>query len=125
MNSKRTAGGGGMAGWAFLMVVLVVYAVTALIDSELVLRSLAVFTRLLDKVLPTLALVVVLIFAVDLLLHAKRVERYLGERSGAQGWLVAIVSGILSTGAVYAWYAVLHDLRKKGMRTSLVAAIAV
>jgi len=65
----------------------------------------------------------VLFFSVDLLLHAKRVERYLGGRSGAQGWLVAIVSGILSTGPVYAWYAVLHNLRQKGMRTSLVAAM--
>jgi hypothetical protein len=33
------------------------------------------------------------------------------------------VAGILSTGPVYAWYAVLHDLRQKGMRASLVAAM--
>jgi len=39
------------------------------------------------------------------------------------GWLTAIVTGILSTGPVYAWYAVLHDLREKGMRTSLISVV--
>ena len=76
-----------------------------------------------SKVLPVLALVLVLIFAIDLLLNPKRVEKYLGRSSGILGWLAAIVVGILSTGPVYAWYAVLHDLRQKGMRTSLVAVV--
>ena len=87
------------------------------------MSGVGVFTQLLDKVLPALALVFVLFFAVDLLLDPKRVEKYLGRRSGIPGWLTAILAGILSTGPVYAWYAVLHDLRQKGMRTSLVAAM--
>ena len=123
MKSERPAGRGGIGGWVFLMVVLVIYTVTALVDHELVLSAIGVFTQLLDKVLPALALVFVLIFTVDLLLDPKRVEKYLGQRSGILGWLAAIVAGILSTGPVYAWYAVLHDLRQKGMRTSLVAVV--
>ena len=123
MKRDLPAGRGGIGGWVFLVVVLVIYAVTALLDYEQVLSAIGVFTQLLDKVLPALALVFVLIFAVDLLLDPKRVEKYLGRRSGILGWLAAIVAGILSTGPVYAWYAVLHDLRQKGMRTSLVAAM--
>lgn len=123
MKSEHPAGSGGIGGWVFLVVVLVIYASTALVDYGLVLGAVSVFTRLLDKVLPALALVLVLIFAVDLLLDPKQVEKYLGRRSGILGWLAAIVAGILSTGPVYAWYAVLHDLGQKGMRTSLVAAM--
>ena len=123
MKRDRPAGRGGIGGWVFLAVVLVIYAVTALVDYELVLSAVGVFTQLLDKVLPALALVFVLIFAVDLLLDLKRVEKYLGRGSGILGWMAAIVAGILSTGPVYAWYAMLHDLRQKGMRTSLVAAM--
>ena len=123
MKSERPAGRGGIGGWVFLVVVLVIYAVTGLVDYELVLSAIGIFMQLLDKVLPALALVFVLIFTVDLLLDPKRVEKYLGQRSGILGWLAAIVAGILSTGPVYAWYAVLHDLRQKGMRTSLVAAM--
>jgi uncharacterized membrane protein YraQ (UPF0718 family) len=123
MKSERLAGRGGSGGWVFLAVVLVIYAVTALVDYEQVLSAIVIFKHLLDQLLPALALVFVLIFAVDLLLDPKRVEKYLGRRSGILGWLAAIVAGILSTGPVYAWYAVLHDLRQKGMRTSPVATM--
>jgi uncharacterized membrane protein YraQ (UPF0718 family) len=123
MKSERPAGRGAIGGWVFLTVVLVIYAATASVDHALVLRAITVFMQLLDKVLPVLVLVFVLIFAVDLLLDSKRVEKYLGRRSGIPGWLTAIVAGILSTGPVYAWYAVLHDLGHKGMRTSLVSAM--
>ena len=34
-----------------------------------------------------------------------------------------MVVGIFATGPVYAWYAVLHDLRDKGMRSSLVSVM--
>ncbi|MEA2094921.1 MAG: permease [Pseudomonadota bacterium] len=123
MKSERPAGRSGIGGWVFLVVVLVIYTVTALVDYELVLSAIGVFTQLLDKMLPALALVFVLIFVVDLLLDPKRVEKYLGRRSGILGWLAAIVVGILSTGPVYAWYALLHDLGQKGMKTSLVAVV--
>ena len=36
MKSERPAGRGGSGGWVFLMVVLVIYAVTALVDYELI-----------------------------------------------------------------------------------------
>lgn len=123
MASERKAGKGGAGGWIFLTVVLVIYGVTALLDYDLALRAITVFLQLLDKVYPVLILVFLLIFIIDLLLNPKRVEKYLGRRSGIMGWLTAIVVGILSTGPVYAWYAVLHDLRNKGMRTSLISVV--
>ena len=123
MTSERKAGKGGVGGWIFLTVVLVIYGVTALLDSDLTLRAATVFLQLLDKVYPVLVLVFLLIFIIDVLLNPKRVEKYLGRRSGIMGWLTAIVTGILSTGPVYAWYAVLHDLREKGMRTSLISVV--
>ena len=121
--SEHTTGRRGTGGWIFLAVVLMIYGLTAVVDSDLALRALAGFTQLLDKVLPALVLVFVLIFAINLLLDPQRVRKYLGKQSGIKGWLTAIVVGILSTGPVYAWYAVLHDLRQKGMRTSLVAVL--
>jgi len=123
MTSERKAGKGGAGGWIFLTVVLMIYGVTALLDSDLTLSAITVFLQLLDKVYPVLVLVFLLIFIIDLLLNPKRVEKYLGRKSGIMGWLTAIVVGILSTGPVYAWYAVLHDLRKKGMRTSLISVV--
>jgi hypothetical protein len=45
----------------------------------------------------------------------------MGRDSGLRGWSLAIVGGILSVGPIYAWYALLRDLRTKGMRTALIA----
>jgi len=34
---------------------------------------------------------------------------------------MAVVGGTLSVGPIYAWYALLRDLKTKGMRTALIA----
>ncbi len=111
----------GIGGWLFLAIVLLIYGVTALFDSGLTLKAMTSFIQLLDKVLPVLLIVFVLIFIVNLLLEPARVKKYLGSQSGIMGWLTAIVGGILSTGPIYPWYALLKDLREKGMKTSLAA----
>lgn len=111
----------GIGGWLFLAIVLLIYGVTALFDSALALKAMTSFIQLLDKVLPVLLIVFVLIFVVNLLLEPARVKKYLGSRSGIMGWLTAMVGGILSTGPIYPWYALLKDLREKGMKTSLAA----
>ena len=43
MASERKVGKGGAGGWIFLTVVLVIYGVTALLDSDLTLRAITVF----------------------------------------------------------------------------------
>lgn len=106
MASNPAAGRRGYGGWVFLAVVLVVYGIIAVINTDLILEAIVVFTQLFEKMLPVLVFVFVLIFSIDLLLNPKRVEKYLGKSSGIMGWLTAIGAGVLSTGPVYAWYAV-------------------
>ena len=117
--SKRK---GGKGGWLFLALVLVLYAVTAAVDSELTGKALGKFTQLIAQVAPILVLVFVLILATELLLSPARIKKYLGRRAGLMGWLLSLAAGILSTGPIYAWYPVLSELRRQGMSTSLVAA---
>lgn len=111
-----------VGGWIFLVIVFLLYGVAALADTELTLKALTSFTRMLDQVLPVLCLVFVLIFVVNLLLQPEWVKQYLGSQSGIKGWLSVLISGILSVGPVYPWYALLKDLRDQGMKTSLAAA---
>lgn len=111
----------GIGGWIFLAIVLLIYVVIALLDSELSLQAMASFIQLLDKVLPILLIVFILIFSVNLLLEPTWVKKHLGSHSGITGWLTAIIGGVLSTGPIYPWYALLKDLKEKGMKTSLTA----
>jgi len=56
------------------------------------------------------------------LVNPRTVSKYVGKGSGIQGWFLAIFTGILSHGPVYAWYPLLRDLRNQGMKSGLIAA---
>lgn len=120
-NNLQTNRKKGVGGWLFLAIVLFIYGVTVLLDSELTSKAMATFIQLFDKVLPVLLIVFILILIVNLLLEPAWVKKYLGSQSGIMGWLTAFVGGVLSTGPVYPWYALLRDLREKGMKNSLAA----
>ena len=118
MQGKRKLG-----GWLFLGLVLAAYGATALVDAGLARAAFADFLAMFGKVVPVLALVFVLMFLVELFLSPQRVEGWLGRGSGLRGWLLALAAGVISTGPVYTWYALLAELRAKGMRTALVAVV--
>lgn len=113
--------GRGVGGWIFLAVVAAAYIVVAAAQPELGRRAWDSFIDLLHRVAPVLLFVWVLMFVAQLLLGRERIERWLGARSGARGWLLACASGALAGGPIYPWYALLAELHGKGMRTPLVA----
>jgi len=47
--------------------------------------------------------------------------KIMGKKSGVLGWIIAIITGIISTGPIYMWYPLLADLKKKGVRQGLIA----
>jgi uncharacterized membrane protein YraQ (UPF0718 family) len=49
------------------------------------------------------------------------VSKYVGRGSGIKGWLLAIVTGLLSHGPIYVWYPLLKELKEQGMSNGLVA----
>lgn len=105
----------------FLLVVICLYGVAFLADTELTLRALVFGMKLLYRLIPVLLLVFVLIFISNLLVEPGWVRAHVGRESGWRGWAVAVIGGILSVGPIYAWYALLKDLKAKGMRTALIA----
>jgi uncharacterized membrane protein YraQ (UPF0718 family) len=111
----------GVGGWLFLLLVLAAYGVTGAIDAEMAGQALDFFGKAMRKVLPVLVIVFLLLLAADLLFKAKWIKRNLGREAGFKGWFIAAVGGVLATGPIYAWYALLRDLREKGMRASLAA----
>ncbi|MDB4584526.1 hypothetical protein N9164_15350 [Draconibacterium sp.] len=108
-------------GWFFLAVVLVGYGMSSLFDWEATAQALDFFMILIRQVFPVLGLVFVLLLVANLLLTPKLIKRYLGKEAGFKGWLGAVGGGILSIGPIYAWYAVLSELKAGGMRTALIA----
>ena len=107
--------------WLFLLTVLAAYGVTGLVHAELATRALELFGDVMRKVIPALGLVFVLLVIADLLLQPQWIRRNLGRDAGVRAWLIAMFAGILATGPVYAWQALLRELRDKGVRASLLA----
>lgn len=115
-SGKMTRG-----GIIFLLIVICLYSLAFLVDTELTLNALMFSSGLLYRLLPVLLLVFTLMFVSNLLVKPEWVRANMGRDSGVRGWAIAVVGGILSVGPIYAWYALLGDLRAKGMRSALIA----
>jgi len=116
-QAKKTYG-----GWIFFALVLIAYVILGVTDPDAGRQAFDFFTHVMVQVLPVLVLVFVLLFLTNLFLEPKWIRRNLGSASGARGWLLAILGGILSLGPVYPWYAMLGEMQQKGMRSGLIAA---
>ena len=111
----------GHGGWLFLALVLITYGLLGLVDPVAASKSFVFFTHVMFQVLPILSLVFLLLFVANLVLKPKWIRHYLGSGSGIKGWIAATLGGMLSLGPIYPWYAMLGELRQKGMRDALIA----
>jgi len=105
----------------FLVSTIIIFIVLTLINAQKGLETLIYLKNILIKVIPILLLVFALTFVVNYLVKPKKLIKYLGKDSKYKGWMIAIVSGILSSGPIYMWYPLLKELKDKGMRIGLVA----
>lgn len=109
------------SGLIFLGIVAGLYIASFAVDSAATEEALRASGTILYDILPVLAAVVAMMAAVNYLLRPKQVAVHLGASSGAKGWLLAVIAGIVSHGPIYVWYPLLQELQDKGMRPGLSA----
>ena len=114
--SKKSRGG----LW-FLIIMLILYLITFFVDAEKTINAAKYSGKLLYQMLPILLLVFVLMFIINFFVNPGWVKKQLGKDSGAKGWLIASIGGVLSVGSIYPWYALLKNFKDKGMRPALIA----
>jgi uncharacterized membrane protein YraQ (UPF0718 family) len=108
-------------GIYFLGCIIFLYFFLFLLEPENIQRCLKASGYVLIQIFPALLLIILLMGIMNYFTNAKTVSRYVGKGSGIKGWLLAISTGTLSHGAIYAWYPLLRDLRNQGMRAGLIA----
>lgn len=108
-------------GIKFLIIVLLIYSVIALLDFSVAKKAFLGFLLMFVKVIPVLVVVFTVMVLVNLYFTKERIGKYLGRESGIKGWVYAIISGILVSGPPYVLFPLLGELRKEGMRNSLLA----
>jgi len=113
----------GKGGWLFLLATVLVYGLIYFKLPEYGKPSFDHFVKMAIELAPILVLVFLFLWMLELVEGASsKLAKLAGRGSGITGWFIAISGGILSHGPVYAWYPLLQEMQKKGMRTALIAA---
>ena len=109
-------------GIYFLGTVVFIYFLLFFPHPEKIKNSLKISADALIQILPSLLLIILFMGIMNYFVSPGAVSKYVGKGSGIKGWFLAIFTGILSHGPVYAWYPLLRDLRNQGMKSGLIAA---
>jgi len=117
MKSDQQFMGGRLLG-----IVILGYAIVAFVRFSTTVSALHIAISLLAKILPVMGYVFVLMVFINLFISPQIIIRYVGKTSGSKRWVAAIAGGIISTGPIYLWYALLKELVQKGMSKGVVAA---
>jgi len=108
-------------GIKFLIFVLVLFIFLALFDFENILKIMDRVGNILYNVLPIFMLVITITALINYFLKPKKIMKYFGEESGKKGIFYTLLGGIISHGPMYAWYPMLDDMRKHGLKFGLIA----
>ena len=108
--------------WIFMILSIILFLVVLLLNKQKGVMAATYFYHFALEILPFLVVVFVLMVLINIFLKTKTLIKYMGKDSGLKGWIVAIIAGILSLGAIYMWFPLLEDMKKKGVKPGLIAA---
>jgi len=108
-------------GVKFLIFVLALFILLAIFDFENIVKIMDKVGSMLYRVIPIFILVITITALINYFLKPKKIMKYFGKNSGSKGVLYALLGGIISHGPMYAWYPMLDDMRKHGLKFGLIA----
>ncbi len=108
--------------WYFLLVVVLAYFITAIVNQDFLKSALDSSRAIFLKILPIFALVFAIMFMINYFITPRALAKYLAKNKGAKAWGISIIAGIISTGPIYMWYPLLAELKENGTREGLIAA---
>ncbi len=109
-------------GWWFLLGVILIYLLVGIFRLDVVVASLKFFLLIIKKIILIFVFVFVLMVLINYFISSKKLMKYFGKKAGLKGWIISIVSGLISTGPMYMWYPLLSQMKKKGVKNRFVVA---
>ena len=107
-------------GVKFLFFVGLFFVGLFIFDNSNAMISLIKFIDIFSLLLPIFAFIVILTALINYFLKPKQIMKHFGEDSGKTGIFYSLIGGILSHGPMYAWYGMLGDMRKHGLKDGLI-----
>jgi len=105
----------------FLLTILLIYIFVGVFDFSIIQMAITNFSFMFIKIVPILLVVFMVMILVNIYFTKEKIRKYLGEKSGIRGWVYAVVSGILVSGPPYVLFPLLGELKRGGMKNSLLA----
>ena len=105
----------------FLAIAVAITVIAWFVKPDAIIPTLKFLWGIVQKIVPVLVLVFVFLVIVNWFITPKMLLKYLGKEAGMKGWLIAIGTGIISSGPIYMWYPLLQDLQKRGVRNGFIA----
>ncbi|MFK5957322.1 MAG: hypothetical protein QM495_00465 [Lutibacter sp.] len=102
--------------WIFLAVVILILGIIYFVNSNKFILILEQFQNLLFQIIPILFIVYFIMLLTNYFIDKNKLKKYLGKDAGVKGWVITIISGILSIGPLYLWYPLMKDLQEKGVK---------
>ncbi len=108
-------------GIKLLILVGIIFILLAIFDSTHIGMIANKFSHMLYKVAPIFTLVILLTAIINYFLKPKQIMKHFGKDAGKMSTVYALIGGVLSHGPMYAWYPMLDDMRRHGLRDGLIA----
>jgi uncharacterized membrane protein YraQ (UPF0718 family) len=100
---------------------IVVYLVGGLFNLEYIVSVSVNLWKNVVEIVPILAFVFFMLFIINLVINPEKIKRHLGHDSGFKGWIYASLGSIFISGPPYVLFPILAELKKHGMKDSLIA----
>jgi len=106
--------------WLLFIFVIMLYGGLAFVDFFLFQETLLFFWDTFLQIIPIIIFVFFLMFLFNLFVSTDVLVKHLGSGEKIRGWIIAIVSGIVSSGPIYMWFPLLSDMREKGVHDTFL-----
>jgi len=120
INKKKNKGKIGGRG-NFLFAMIAIYIIVAFFSFEFVKEALKKTLITLWKITPILGAVFIIMILINLYLESGKIKKHLEKELGWRGWFYSIIAGILISGPPYVFFPMLGEMKKHGMKNSLIA----
>ena len=107
-------------GIKLLLFVIACYALLLIFNANVAFDALQNSSMIFLKILPIFIFIILFTATINYFLRPKQIAKHLGKESGLKGWLWSLAGGVISHGPMYAWFPLLEDLRKHGMRDAFI-----
>ncbi len=105
----------------FLVTIIFVYGILFFGFPNFFWISFNFFMKTFIKIIPIFIFIFVLMVIINKYIDNSFIVKHL-RGNKIKSWFYIIIGGIISTGPMYVWYPILHDLKNKGISDGEIAS---